>query len=726
MLSTTTLLQVQSLAICSAEHAQNHNITHTMMLLMFQIAVLIFAAQIGGKIATKLKMPGVLGELGAGIVVGPFLLGRIPIPGLFEHGIFPLSEGSLSVSPELYGFAILASIILLFMSGLETDLRMFLRYSVAGSVIGIGGVVFSMLFGMCMGPLLGQSYTSPLSLFFGVLCVATSVGITARILSEKRKMDSSEGVTILAGAVIDDVLGIICLAVVMGIIQASSASAGGGLDMMQIAFIAVKAVGVWLVFSLLGLCFAHKISGFLKKYKHTGTMVTAAIGLTLILATIFECAGLAMIIGAYVMGLCLSKTDLKFILMERLHGFYEFLVPVFFAVMGALVDVTQFANVEVLKLGLIYSILAVAAKILGCALPALGLNFNWKGALRIGTGMVPRGEVALIIAGLGVSSGVLTPQYFGVAIIMTLATTLIAPPLLAKALELPGSGTRKEDKNSEDNLIRTVFPIPNPMIRDMIVSNIRQTFIDEGYFVNMMDVGEEIYQIRKNTTAFSLDVEPEALVFTSYEAQVPFIKMAVYENLIDFQHAISDLKNINTPDEIRHEVASAVMDNDLSTIDSKSLANAIHSDCIRLHMNVKTKEEALQTLVDVLGDAGVIKKRDNIFKQIMEREQIISTGMQDGVAIPHCRTDEVAKVHLAIGIVPEGIDFDSLDQKPTRLIALLLSPTNHGTDHLQSLAALGSIIIKPEFIEAVLNAPNIPEVCDLFKNYLRQASTPNR
>jgi len=150
--------------------------------LVLQIAIVLFAVRGGGILAQKLKIPSVLGELLAGIVIGPYALGGIALPG-FPEGIFPLGEGTLAVSPELYGFSTVASIILLFASGLETDLSLFMKYSVAGGIIGIGGVVFSFIFGDVVGMFfLDASFADPRCLFLGVLCTATSVGITARIL----------------------------------------------------------------------------------------------------------------------------------------------------------------------------------------------------------------------------------------------------------------------------------------------------------------------------------------------------------------------------------------------------------------------------------------------------------------------------------------------------------------------------------------------------------------
>lgn len=300
------------------------DITSRMADLVIQIGVIIFAVRFFGFLAKKVHIAPVLGELLAGVVLGPYALGAISLPG-FPEGLFPLNSASLAVSPELYGFSMVASIILLFASGLETDLALFLRYSVAGGVIGIGGVAFSFVIGdVCGMLLLGCGFMDVRCLFLGIMSTATSVGITARILSDKKKMDSPEGVTILASAVFDDVLGIILLAIVMGIAAAvNSASGAVTIDGKQIALIALRAFSIWLVVTALGLIFSKKIANFLKLFKHTFDFSIAALGLGLLLGGFFEKQGLAMIIGAYVTGLSLSGSDIAAIIQERIHGLYE-------------------------------------------------------------------------------------------------------------------------------------------------------------------------------------------------------------------------------------------------------------------------------------------------------------------------------------------------------------------------------------------------------------------
>lgn len=182
-----------------------------------------------------------------------------------------------------------------------------------------------------------------------------------------------------------------------------------------------------------------------------------------------------MIVGAYVVGLSLSKTDISFAIQNALHPLYNFFVPIFFVVMGMLVDIRVFADMNVLKVGLVFSLLAILAKVIGCALPAIFMNFNMIGSLRIGAGMVPRGEVALIIAGIGAGTmmtlngketPILDSRFFGVAIIMTLLTTVVAPPLLAALLNLAAKGIRKEEK--VENSVNSNFPFPSEPIRDFV------------------------------------------------------------------------------------------------------------------------------------------------------------------------------------------------------------------------------------------------------------------
>jgi len=324
--------------------------------LVIQIGFIIIIAKISGIIFTRLKMPAVLGELIAGVIIGPHFLGSISFPG-FQHGLFPLiTHGNLPVSSELYAIATIASILLLFVAGMETDLALFLKFSIKGSIIGVSGVIASFALGAITTAVwFGKPFMDPTCLFMGVLSTATSVGITARIFSDHKKMDTPEGVTILSAAVIDDVIGIILLAIVIGITGVSSSIEGASIDWKVILMIGIKAISVWLGATIIGMLLASRISRFLKIFKSVSAFSMIALALGFLLAGLFEKEGLAMIIGAYVMGLTLSKTDIAFVIQDEIHSIYNFFVPVFFCVMGMMVNLHNLFSFEVLIFGSLFS-----------------------------------------------------------------------------------------------------------------------------------------------------------------------------------------------------------------------------------------------------------------------------------------------------------------------------------------------------------------------------------
>jgi len=226
----------------------------------------------------------------------------------------------------------------------------------------------------------------------------------------------------LVTAVIDDILGILILTIVIGISAAGVISAGG------VMWVGFKAIGFWIALTAGGLIIAPHLTKFMQGFKVPGAPVALFLALALIGAGLAESFGLALIIGAYSMGLALSKTDLAHKLIDPFSSIYNALVPIFFVVMGMLVDIS--AMKESIILGIVITILAIISKVVGSGVPSVFAGFSKKGALRIGVGMMPRGEVALIIAGVGLSTGVIGQDLFGVSIVMTVVTSVLAPIIL--------------------------------------------------------------------------------------------------------------------------------------------------------------------------------------------------------------------------------------------------------------------------------------------------------
>jgi Kef-type K+ transport system membrane component KefB len=431
--------------------------------LVLALAVILIAAKIGAEIAERfLKVPALLGELAAGIAIGPFALGGIEIGGFgpFFHipeeveiigGVIHHVESVIPVAPEFFFLSQVAAVLLLFQAGLETDRPQFIKYARPATIIAMGGVIVPFILGIAATLMFGFADTDSIvgfvpALFVGAAMTATSVGITARVLADANKLHIPEGVTILGAAVVDDVLGVLILTVVIGINDTGDVSAG------SVAVIALKAIGFWLGLTIIGTLLSRHISNAITWFRTTGAVLGLALGIAFLAAGFAELFGLAMIIGSYSIGLALSDTDLKHRIEDPMGTVNMFIVPVFFVVVGMQVDIPAIFE-GALLFGIVLSFFGIISKVFGAGIPALFVGFNRLGATRIAWGMLPRGEVALVIAGIGLSTGVIGPEIFGVVIMMTLVTTIIAPLFLVPATQKPGSGLRNPESDLESGLV---------------------------------------------------------------------------------------------------------------------------------------------------------------------------------------------------------------------------------------------------------------------------------
>ncbi len=310
----------------------------SLSLFLFELAAIIFAAKIGGEICERyLKQPSVLGELAMGMIIGPYALGKLPIPGLGP--LFPIAVQQAGqtvanpVSNEIYFMAQIAIIILLFSAGLGTDYGEFFRFAGPSTIIATGGVIVSFALGASAAVVFGlaDSFSAPDALFIGAIISATSTGITARILRDLGRLGTPEGTTTLAADVIDDVMGILVLTVVLGITL-------GGFQVSQ-AFLSIgKAIGFWIFLTVVAISAAKYISRFAIAFKVVGATVSIALAVALFSSGLAEQFGLATVIGAYSIGLALSNTQLASVLSRPIDTLHHLFVPIFFVVMGMLVN----------------------------------------------------------------------------------------------------------------------------------------------------------------------------------------------------------------------------------------------------------------------------------------------------------------------------------------------------------------------------------------------------
>ena len=536
------------------------SLPHLMTRLVLELGVIIIFAKIFGYLVTRyLKQPSVLGELMAGMLIGPYALGGISLPFLDGAPFFSIPQGSvLPITPELYAYATVASIVLLFLSGLETDLKTFLRFAGTGSLVGLGGVISTFLLGAGSAVLLlpgVDNLMHPQALFMGIIATATSVGITARILSERRKLSSPEGVTILSAAVLDDVLGIIFLAVVVGLVRTGKGA--GGVDWSRVGHIALKAFGFWLGSTLIGILLAPRITKGLKSLRDMETLTMISLGLALILAGLSELAGLAMIIGAYVMGLALSSTDVAEDIRHRLEGLYSFIVPIFFCVMGMMVDFSVLPRVFVY--GLIYTFLGIIGKIIGCGLPSLISGFNLRGALRIGAGMLPRGEVTLIMAGLGLSAGMLDPGLFGVAVMSMFVSSVIAPPALVRAFR-GGTGFKRHIAEERGNRQSISFEMPSESLADFLLVRLLQAFRDADFFPRRLSQRKPLYAVQKDSVQLTLFRDGNKIVSSMHPDQVSFVRLLFTEEILSLKELFRSVEQVAGSDAMERDLIGGLFE----------------------------------------------------------------------------------------------------------------------------------------------------------------------
>jgi Kef-type K+ transport system membrane component KefB len=394
---------------------------------LLALAFVLVAAKLAGELVERLGQPAVLGELLVGIALGnAAFVGGPDTAGL-------VSSETFTVLAEL------GAVLLLFQVGLESTPKQMLAIGGPAARVAVVGVVAPMLLGFALGELARPDESWMLHAFLGAMLSATSVGITARVLKDADALRSPFARVILGAAVIDDVLGLLVLAVISGIIGA----AGGGelLSAGAIALIVVKAFAFLAGALLIGSFVSPRLFRGALALRARGVVLALSLGLCFLLAYLALRAGLAPIVGAFAAGLVLEEVHFEGqvkrgepVLRESLEPLIALLVPVFFVRMGMLVDVASFASASVAG----FALLLTAAAILGKLACAVATPRGVSG-LTVGLGMMPRGEVGLIFAGMGAKllldgRPVVDPATYAAAVFMVIVTTMLTPPLLLWSL----------------------------------------------------------------------------------------------------------------------------------------------------------------------------------------------------------------------------------------------------------------------------------------------------
>ena len=380
------------------------------------LATILVSAKVLGELAERIGQPAVIGELLAGVILGPSVIGFVD-PTL----------------PVLHLLAEVGVILLLFMIGLETDLKRLLSVGGAAMTVAGVGVVLPFLSGYFVARELGLELLP--SVVAGAALTATSVGITARVFSDLGRLQSVEGQIVLGAAVIDDVIGLIILAVVVDLVAGTAPSVGGVLRTTAVAF------GFLAAAIFLGRFFVPALFNLIARSGKEQTLSAMALVFAFLLAVAASQVGSALIVGAFAAGLVLAPTQHAHAVERGVVRLANLFVPIFFVAVGAAVDVRSFTSADVLLVGVALTVVAILGKF------AAGFAPVWIKAHKslIGVGMVPRGEVGLIFAQTGLTAGVLTAGTYSALMLMVLVTTFMAPPLLRLLIAKSGAGAPGTD-----------------------------------------------------------------------------------------------------------------------------------------------------------------------------------------------------------------------------------------------------------------------------------------
>ena len=389
--------------------------------LIFSLVVIITAAKAGGWLAVRLRQPAVLGELLAGVILGPSLLNMLHWPFLANA-----AEPHL-LAETIYQLAELGVIVLMFLAGLEVDVREMRRTGRVAMLAGVSGVIFPLVMGALV--MLPFGYQGQAALFVGMILTATSVSISAQTLLELGVLRSREGIALLGAAVVDDVLVILLLSLFVAL--ATSGAGGGAIVLVLVRMLLYLGLAAAAAFLLL-----PRLADWADDQSISEGLAAMVLVVLLVFAWTAEVGGgLAAITGAFIAGVGFGRSRQHAAIGRSIHTIaYAFLVPIFFVSIGLKTNARELTGSDLL-LVLVLVIVAVVSKVLGSGLGARLGGFTNRESLRVGVGMISRGEVGLIVATVGVSAGLVRTGLFSDVTIIVLLTTLITPPLLRQVFE---------------------------------------------------------------------------------------------------------------------------------------------------------------------------------------------------------------------------------------------------------------------------------------------------
>lgn len=408
------------------------------------ICILVFSAKILGEVFSWRKIPSVLGELFAGVLLGPFALGSL----LAING-----TQLIEINEIVRAFGEIGGILILFIAGLEMTFRDFRKVGTAGFVIGTVGVVVPFVMGYGITILLGYDVIS--ALVIGAALVATSISITALVLQEINQTRRIEARMMISAAVVDDVLGLAILGVIVSFISTATP-----ITPLNVVVVIATSLGIWLTMTVFASLILPRLINLTSKGKTEGTVEAAATASCFGASALAAALGLSPIVGAFAAGMAVASSKAIDKIRDYSKKLSVVFSPVFFALAGAQFDIRAFLTSDwtFYAFFAIIVIIAFASKMIGCALPAAYFLKSKSKGYKVGYGMVSRGEVGLIVAGVAISAGAITQSTYAAILGMIMITTVLAPVLLKRSYEKDHEKAEEETEPEVDTTAPDYIP----------------------------------------------------------------------------------------------------------------------------------------------------------------------------------------------------------------------------------------------------------------------------
>ncbi|MEI8242950.1 MAG: PTS sugar transporter subunit IIA [bacterium] len=657
---------------------------------ILQLGLLILAARLGSALFRRWKLSTSLGSLAAGILIGPHVLGGL----LGSAALFGAGAGGMALPDGLSGVVTLAMLVLLFLIGLETDVRLLRRHSLAAALVGLGGTVAALAAGGAVTMLFAPSLCghavpgwAPATLFGAIAVAASSVSLIALTLAGQRRMESPEGRVALSGAAIDNLLAVLLLSAVTGM-----ALSGREPTPLLAAQMLLKTLAAGAVAGVVAVAIARAGNRMAAAGSDANSPAVYCVALALLAGGVFAFLELSPFMGAYVVGLAFSAAEIRHQVQERLEFVHAALVPPCFALVGTAVDPSLLIQPGVMLFVLSFTGIVLLAKGLGSGLPARLAGLNPVGCLRVGVAMLPRGEMALAVVVAALAAGLLSPELLAAVVVLFVVAGVLSPVLLEQVFANGGAGTRSGFPSSAD--VRVTFTFPSHSAAELVMSRLIELFEDEGYYINLLHRREHLYQFTRDASAFSVQNPGLLIVFTCLAQDRDLINTAMLEVAAGMEQSLCELRKPLDAAMLRQRL-QADPGGGAREADPAAMAvlrGALVAGAMQPRLQATDKAGIIAELVDLLRASGLVRDPDVAARAVLEREQGLASGLQHGIAIPHARTDAVDRLVCAVGLKPEGVAFDALDGRPARIIVLMLAPQHAAAPQLQFLAAVGQAL----------------------------------